>query len=96
MKLDKVVDHGFAIVVLTRRYHYVGAVQTGTAEDGQQWLVIKGCKNIRQWGTTRGLGQLVDGPTASTVLDTVGEVRAPMVAVISVIPCNVAKWNKAA
>jgi hypothetical protein len=52
--------------------------------------VIRNAQNIRQWGPSKGLGELVTGPTKTTILDPVGTVRAPMRAVISVIE---AKWN---
>jgi hypothetical protein len=80
----KTVLQGFAIAVLDRGFVYVGDV---TCDD--QWCVITNAKNIRQWGTTNGLGELVSGPTSKTVLDQVGTVRAPMRAVISIIE---AKW----
>lgn len=71
------------IVVLDRGYVYVGKV----ADEGEN-LRITNARNIRRWGTSRGLGELVDGPTRSTVLDPVGEVIAPKRAVIHQIVCN--------
>jgi hypothetical protein len=79
---------GFAIVVLDRGFVYVGKVEI---ED--DWCIIKEARNIRQWGTTKGLGELVDGPTSKTVLDVVGTLRAPMRAVISIIDADAAKWK---
>ena len=48
---------------------------------------------IRQWGTDKGLNQLIDGPTKATVLD----VKAPVVsllahACLAIIPCRDANW----
>jgi hypothetical protein len=85
MEMNEVLT-GFAIVVLDRGFVYVGDV---TCDD--QWCVIKNAKNIRIWGTTKGLGSLVSGPTSKTVLDDVGTVRAPMRSVISLIDAN---WPK--
>jgi hypothetical protein len=80
---------GFAVVVLDRGFVYVGDVEI----DGS-WCVISSAKNIRYWGTTKGLGELVQGgPTGKTKLDVVGTVRAPMRAVISVIDTEREKWN---
>ena len=79
---------GVAIVVLDRGFVYVGDV---TIED--DWCIIQRASNIRVWGTTKGLGELVSGPTSTTKLDRVGTVRAPMRAVISVIDVDSAKWN---
>ena len=81
---------GFAVVVLDRGFIYVGRVECA---DG--WCTIKDAHNIRVWGTTKGLGELVlNGPTAKTELDKVGTVRAPMRAVISVIDSEMDKWNR--
>lgn len=79
---------GTAIVVLDRGFVYVGRV---TIED--DWCIIKDAKNIRVWGTTNGLGELVGGPTKNTKLDPVGSVRAPMRAVIHIIDVDEAKWQ---
>ena len=80
---------GFAIVVADRGFVYVGEV----THDGD-WCVVRGARNIRRWGTTRGLGELVlGGPTKDTVLDTVGVVRIPARAVISLLETEAAKWT---
>lgn len=79
---------GFGIVVLDRGFVYIGDIAIEA-----DWCVITNAKNIRVWGTTQGLGELVNGPTKKTVTDAVGTVRAPMRAVISVIDCERGKWN---
>ncbi len=80
---------GFAIVVVDRGFVYVGDV---AIED--DWCVVTNARNIRCWGTERGLGQLAqDGPTGQTKLDAVGTVRVPMRAVISVIDTEPTKWT---
>jgi hypothetical protein len=84
----KCVKTGFAIVVLDRGFVYIGSA---TVED--DWCVITNARNIRQWGTTKGLGELVNGPLPNTKLDAVGTVRAPLRAVISLIDANADKWN---
>ncbi len=84
----KQVLSGFAVVVLDRGFVYVG---NATCDD--DWCVISDARNIRVWGTTAGLGELVqNGPTPKTELDVVGTVRAPMRAVISVIDTERGKW----
>ena len=75
----------FAIVVLDRGFVYVGDVTCDS-----DWCIITNARNIRRWGTTKGLGELVNGPTSKTVLDQVGTVHAPMRSVISIID---AKWS---
>lgn len=71
------------IVVLDRGFVYVGKVTVGATN-----VTITNARNIRRWGTTKGLGELVNGPTTSTVLDEVGEVIAPLRAVIHLIKCQ--------
>lgn len=74
---------GTQIVVLDRGFVYVGKVSLNG-----ETLTINNARNIRRWGTTKGLGELVDGPTPNTKLDQVGKVIAPMRAVIHLIQCN--------
>lgn len=80
------------IVVLQRGWVYVGYF---TRDDGT------GCKltnasNIRVWGTTKGLPELVNGPTKATVLDKCdGEVEFDWLTVVHTITCNSAKWVNA-
>lgn len=76
-------DMGQNIVVLDRGFVYVGDVTL----DGE-FLRITKCRNIRYWGTKNGLGELRNGPLAETKLDEVGEVLAPMRALIHLVPCK--------
>ena len=88
MKMKEVLA-GFAVVVLDRGFVYAGQVECGS-----EWCVITNAHNVRKWGTTKGLGELVrNGPTSETVLDAVGTVRAPMRAVISVIESGKDQWK---
>ena len=73
---------GKHIVILDRGFVYVGSCR----KDGDV-LCIDGAKNIRRWGTTNGLGELRNGPLATTVLDVVGTVLAPWHSVQHLIPC---------
>lgn len=76
------------IVVLDRGFVYVGRVS-----DEGDYIIIKHAKNIRFWGTSKGLGELVNGPLSGTKLDNAGTVRAPSRALISMIDVEQAKWN---
>jgi len=76
------------IVVLDRGFVYVGYT---TIE--KDFVVIRNAKNIRIWGTTKGLGELVSGPTSSTKTDNVGTVKAPLRALISLINVDQWKWK---
>lgn len=85
----KEVIEGFAIVVADRGFVYIGDV----VHDGE-WCVVANAKNIRRWGTERGLGQLaLEGQNSQTVLDEVGTVRVPRHAVISLIDTEAGKWG---
>ena len=84
----KNVIQGFAIVVCDRGYVYGGDY---VIDD--QYCVIKNAKNIRRYGTTKGLGELVNGPLENTVLDDFGTVRIPARAIINIIDADGIKWN---
>ncbi len=58
-----IVDNGFV-------YH------GDLTADGDFYL-ISNAKNIRVWGTTKGLGELRAGPTQNTTFDPCGEVLIP-------------------
>lgn len=88
IRKDETTEGDIKIVVLDRGYIYVGKV---TLEDN--FVVISNAKNIRYWGTTKGLGELVNGPTPTTKLDTVGTVRVNTKALISLIDVDQSKWS---
>jgi len=72
------------IVVLTN-----GFVYHGTIEITDGWIAIRDAKNIRRWGTKRGLGELaLHGPTKETVMDEVGFVQAPLTSLVHLIECQ--------
>ena len=76
------------IVVLDRGFVYIGMV---TIQDG--FIHITKAKNIRIWGTTKGLGELsINGPTPTTKMDDTGTVEAPLSALMHFLNVNEAKW----
>jgi hypothetical protein len=52
-----------------------GWVLVGNVSDYEKVMLIENSHCIRVWGTSRGLGQLVNGPTEKTILDPMGTVR---------------------
>jgi len=78
------------IVVLQRGWVYIGRFER----------IGNDCKlhnayNIRSWGTTAGLPELVNGATSSTKLDKCeGIVEFDWLTVIHTITVNSAKWNQ--
>jgi len=79
----EIQDLGQNIIVLDRGFVYVGEV----SKDGD-FIIISNAKNIRKWGTSKGLGELVNGKLPDTILDPVGEVKAPFKSLIHLIKCN--------
>ncbi|MCP4229079.1 MAG: hypothetical protein GY771_02890 [bacterium] len=62
-----------------------GWVFAGDCTDNEDGTVtITNAKNIRRWGTTRGLGELVNGPTSKTVVDDYGTVTTRPVVTLAV------------
>lgn len=76
------------IVVLQRGWVVVGRY----VEDGDE-VTITDASVIRIWGTTKGLGELVNGPTEATVLDPAGTVRAHRGAVVLTLDADTAAWG---
>ena len=77
------------IAILERGFVYIGHIQSAPNDP---WIVMRNTKNIRRWGTTKGLGELVDGPLSGTKLDQVGTIRVPLHALISLIEVNQSGW----
>jgi hypothetical protein len=77
-------EMGSQIVVLDRGFVYQGNV-TKLGDE----VTIENAKNIRRWGTSKGLGELAaNGPQPNTVLDEAGTVTANSRAVIHFIKCK--------
>jgi len=54
-----------------------GFVYVGECYWKGDFLHIENAKNIRVWGTTKGLGELIKGPTSKTVADKCGTCLVP-------------------
>jgi hypothetical protein len=68
------------IIVADRGWVFVGTCQDN--DDGS--VTITNCRNIRVWGTTAGLGELVNGPLEGTRHDSYGTVRCTPIVTIAV------------
>lgn len=75
------------IVVLQRGWVVVGDYE----REGDE-VVVRNASVIRYWGTTQGIGELVNGPTAKTKLDAAGTVRAHQLAVVLTLDVDAEKW----
>ena len=70
------------IIVADRGWVFVGDCEDH--EDGS--VTIRNTQNIRQWGTTKGLGELLTGPVAGkTKYDPYGVVRCIPIVQINVV-----------
>lgn len=76
------------IVIAPRGWVFVGYV---SREDED--VVVRNSHVIRVWGTTKGLGELIKGPTSKTVLDACGVTRIPVSAVLAKIDCEESSWK---
>lgn len=74
---------GQNIVVLDRGFVYAGEVVLKG-----DFLHVTNCVNIRVWGTKNGLGELRNGPLSETKTDKIGEIIAPLRALIHLVPCK--------
>lgn len=80
----------YRIVVLQRGWVAVGEY----TQDGQECR-LDNASIIRQWGTSKGLGELAaNGPTSNTVLDPAGTLRFHELGVVMTFDTVVEKWAK--
>ena len=68
------------IIIADRGWVFVGNCEDH--DDGS--VTITNCRNLRKWGTSAGLGELIDGPKSGTVADAYGTVRCLPIATIAV------------
>ncbi len=78
------------IVILQRGWVFVGLYST----DGEKGQLVS-AKCIRRWGTTRGLGELVNGPLEETTLDPAGIVTFHELTVVGMLDASGAGWHQA-
>lgn len=76
------------IVIAQRGWVFVGVVSREEHE-----IVIRRARSIRRWGTSKGLGELRNGPKNATQLDEAGTVRLHPLMVIAQIEVNPEKWD---
>lgn len=77
------------IVVLQRGWVMVGRLERNGSE-----CKLHNASVIRNWGTTKGLGEIaIGGPTSSTKLDKCGGlVEFDYLTVVCAISCEPSKW----
>jgi hypothetical protein len=83
-------DGDIKIVVLQRGWVYIGKFERNGND-----CKLHSAYNIRTWGTTKGLAELVGGATSSTKLDKCdGIVEFDWLTVVHTITVNKEKWNQ--
>lgn len=85
----KSVTGNVKIVILQRGWVFVGRF----SKVGQD-CKLENAYCIRQWGTTKGIGELVDGPTPKTILDEAGTVEFHELTSIATISASEDGWKK--
>jgi hypothetical protein len=70
-----------------------GWVFIGYTYETEKHLVIERANVIRVWGTTKGIGELINGPLKDTKLDSCGTTRIPLGAVLAQIDAEESKWQ---
>lgn len=75
------------IAVLQRGWVYIGKF----SQSGDM-CKLENAACIRRWGTSKGLGELVNGPTTNTVLDKAGTVDFHILTAVNLIEANAEKW----
>jgi hypothetical protein len=81
-------DFGLRIAVLDKGFVYIGDVSLDDS-----FIRIRKARNIRKWGTTKGLGELKQGPLANTVLDPGGDICAPIRSLIFLMEVDNQAWK---
>ena len=71
-----------------------GWVFVGRCSREEQEVVLRDAKNIRRWGTSKGLGELYTGPKSETVLDEAGTVRLHPLQIIATLDVDQKSWEK--
>jgi len=75
------------IVILQRGWVVVGR----WSRDGDM-CSLEQAAVIRTWGTTKGLGELVGGPTSLTKLDPAGHVEFHILTVVATLDADEDAW----
>lgn len=87
--IDPVGETSWRISILNRGWIVIGEF----SNQGVSCFVDKAYV-IRRWGTTAGLGQLINGPTDQTILDYAGKVRFNELTSVMMLDVNDQRWNE--
>jgi len=92
VKYSPVAESGDLKIVILQR----GWIMVGRLEKKGSDCKLHDASVIRNWGTTKGLGEIaMGGPTKDTKLDECGGVvEFDYLTVVACISCNEDKWKK--
>lgn len=76
------------IAILQRGWVAIGRF----AQDGDKFTLTD-ASTIRYWGTTKGLGELVNGPTDKTKLDKAGTMTFERLTVVALMDAEDKAWE---
>lgn len=76
------------IVIMQRGWVFVGKYSR-SGDYGE----LRSAKCIRRWGTTRGLGELFNGPLKDTELDHFGQIEFHALSEVASIKVNSESWH---
>ena len=76
------------IVILQRGWVFVGVF----SKKGTQCF-LDSASTLRTWGTSKGLGELVNGPLTNTKLDPVPQVEFHEMTIVATLKVNASKWK---
>lgn len=85
---DEPDNRDVRIVILQRGWVFVGVL----TKKNTQYTLSQGF-NIRHWGTSKGLGELVNGPLQNTKLDPIPDTEFHELTVVAMLKVNAAKWK---
>jgi hypothetical protein len=89
--VDNCTLYGYCIAVIDKGFVYVGNCYHDMTTN---MLYIPDARNIRNWGTTGGLHELVNtGPTDNSVIDGAAYVLFPWHSVISLHITDQKHWK---
>ncbi len=79
----------YRIVIGQRGFVWVGE----WTQDGDE-IVLRRCHNIRRAATSKGFGELINGPLKQTILDPCGTLRMHRLSVVASYDCVEGAWEK--
>lgn len=86
--VNNTITGNVKIVILQRGWVMVGYFE----RNGNDCRLSK-ASVVRSWGTTKGLGEIANGPTSSTKLDKCnGLVEFDYLTVVAMVSCKESAW----